>query len=309
MLPWTDRTGRFSSLKCTAFIATLAPVTWIVIEATQGWLGPRPVMEAIHQSGLWAVRFLALTLAVTPFRYATHVSKLLSIRRILGLAVLAYATLHVALYVIDQKLALGHVAAEIVTRLYLTIGFVGFVGFCILGSTSTDRMIARLGVGRWSRLQQFVYPGAVIVSVHFFMQSKLDITQPTVMAGIFGLLLAFRVVHHRRRDLSAWDIGLLGAAAALATALGEAAWFSWSAGAPLLLVLGANLDFSFAVRPAWFVLGAASTLLAARLARPLLIGCPGDPKSRPRSSMMETDRDGQARRFTSTRNAAGRAPS
>lgn len=266
-LPWTDRTGRFSPLKCATFIGVLAPAAWIAIEAWLGWLGPRPVMEAIHQSGLWAVRFLALTLAVTPLRYASRVSNLVSIRRILGLAVLAYASLHLGLYAVDQKLALGHIAAEIVSRLYLAIGLIGFSGFCILGATSTDGMIARLGARRWSRLHQFVYPGAAIATVHFFMQSKLDVAQPILMAGIFALLLGFRVAQHQLGDLSAGQVALLGASAALATAFGEAAWYACSTGAPILLVLGANLDFSYAVRPAWLVLGSATVLVVARLMR------------------------------------------
>ena len=70
MLPWTDRTGRFAPLKCAAFAGVLVPAAWIVIEASFGWLGERPIMEAIHQSGLWAVRLLAVTLAVTPLRLA-----------------------------------------------------------------------------------------------------------------------------------------------------------------------------------------------------------------------------------------------
>lgn len=267
MLPWTDRTGRFSLLKCVTFVAVLAPAAWIAIEAAQGWLGPRPVMEAIHQSGLWAIRFLALTLAVTPLRLASRVAALASVRRILGLAVLAYAVLHFGLYIVDQKLDLGRVATEIASRIYLAIGFVGFCGFLVLGATSTDRMIARLGARRWSRLHRFVYPGAVIATVHFFMQSKLDVSQPILMAGIFGLLLGFRVAHDRYGDLSAGAVALVGAAATIATAAGEAAWFAVTTGAPIVLVLGANLDFSYMVRPAWYVLGAASVLVAARLMR------------------------------------------
>ncbi len=274
MLPWTDRTGRFSWLKAATFFGVLAPAAWIAIEASQGWLGPRPVTEAIHQSGLWAVRFLALTLAVSPLRAVSRLSGLLAIRRTLGLAALAYASLHLCLYVVDQKLALGHVAVEIVSRVYLAIGFVAFCGFCVLGATSTDRMIARLGARRWSRLHQFVYLAAAIATVHFFMQSKLDVTQPIMMAGIFALLLGFRVAQHRLGDLSVTRVVLVGAAATLATAFGEAAWYALSAGAPILLVLAANLDFSYAVRPAWFVLGAGTVLVAARLLRRAPSGAP-----------------------------------
>ncbi len=100
MLPWTDRTGRFAPLKCAAFAGVLMPALWIVIEARFGWLGERPITEAIHQSGLWAVRLLAMTLAVTPARLALRWPKLISIRRILGVSVMAYALLHVALYML-----------------------------------------------------------------------------------------------------------------------------------------------------------------------------------------------------------------
>jgi sulfoxide reductase heme-binding subunit YedZ len=267
MLPWTDRAGRFSVLKCATFIFVLAPAAWIALQASQDWLGPRPIMEALHQSGLWAVRFLALTLAVTPLRQASRISRILSVRRMLGVAVFAYAALHLCLYIADQKFALAHVVAEIGSRIYLAIGFVAFCGLCVLGVTSTDRTIAWLGARNWARLHRCVYPAAVIATVHFFMQSKLDVAQPMIIAGIFGLLLGFRAVQHRYGDLSAAQVALVGAGTALATAMIEAMWFAWSAGAPILLVLGANLDFSYAVRPAWFVLGAAMVLVIARLAR------------------------------------------
>jgi sulfoxide reductase heme-binding subunit YedZ len=272
MLPWTDRSGNLAPLKLITFVGVLAPALWLAVEAAQGSLGPRPVTQAIHQSGLWAVRFLALTLAVTPLRSALRLSKLISIRRILGVSVLAYLVLHVALYVLDQKFRLAHVAAEIASRIYLTIGFVGFLGFLVLGLTSTDRMIARLGSQRWTRIHQFIYLGAVIATVHFFMQSKLDVTEPIMMAGIFALLFGFRLLQRFLGDLSAWHVALLGIAAASLTALGEALWYQLSTGAPLGLVLAANLDFSFAVRPCWYVLAAGFALWLARLARPLASG-------------------------------------
>lgn len=280
MLPWTDRSGHFAPLKCVTFAAVLLPAVWLAVEAAQGWLGPRPFTEAIHQSGLWAIRLLALTLAVTPLRSALRYSKLISIRRILGVSVFAYAALHVALYVADQKFALGHVASEIVSRIYLTIGFIAFCGFCLLAMTSTDGMIARLGAQRWLRLQQFVYAGAIISTIHFFMQSKLDITQPVIMAGIFALLLAFRVLQRQHGERASWHIALLGLAIAGLTALSEAAWFAYSMQAPLLLVLAANFDFSFGLRPCWFVLSAGMVLWLARLARPLIGEAPNIPRSR-----------------------------
>jgi sulfoxide reductase heme-binding subunit YedZ len=281
--PWTDRAGRFSPLKCFAFLCVLAPAGWIGLEAWQGWLGSRPTMEAIHQSGLWAVRLLAITMAATPLRSALRWSKLISIRRILGVATLAYAALHLSLYILLQHFDLAHVASEIVSRIYLAIGFVAFCGLCSLGATSTDGMIARLGTQRWTRLQQLAYPIVVLATVHFFMQSKLDVSEPILMAGVFSLLFAYRIAQRLLGDLSPGVIASLAALMALATALGEGLWYAFSIGAPLTLVLAANLDFSYAVRPCWFVLGAGAILLAARLLRPTLAPVAGP---RPRASAL-----------------------
>ncbi len=143
--PWNDRTGRFSLLRFSVFVALVAPLLWILVQAFAHWLGPRPTTEAIHQTGLWAVRFLAVTLAITPLRNATRFARLAAIRRMVGLAVLFYALLHLSLYGFDQHGNLPHIASEILRRIYLTIGFVALCGLLALGITSTDGMIRRLG--------------------------------------------------------------------------------------------------------------------------------------------------------------------
>ena len=257
-------------------------------QARSGWLGERPVTEAIHQSGLWAVRLLAVTLAVTPLRLASRWPKLISIRRILGVSVLAYVGLHLALYILNQHFDLPHVASEILSRIYLAIGFIAFCGLCALGATSTDGMIARLGAARWARLHRFVYAITVLAAVHFFMQSKLDMTQPVIMAGIFSLLLAHRIAFSRGGDLSPLQSARLALAVAFATAFGEALCYAVSYDAPLIQVLAANLDFSYAARPCWYVLGAGLILFMARLARPWMASgkassLPSLRRSRPRS--------------------------
>ncbi|HUB64974.1 MAG TPA: protein-methionine-sulfoxide reductase heme-binding subunit MsrQ [Methylocella sp.] len=272
MLPWTDRTGRFAPLKCAALAVVLVPALWIPIEARWGWLGERPVVEAIHQSGLWAIRLLAATLAVTPLKLALRWPKLIAVRRILGVSVLAYALLHLSLYIMNQHFDLAHVASEIILRIYLTIGFMAFCGLFLLGVTSTDGMIAWLGAARWLRLHRLVYAITILATVHFFMQSKLDITQPIIMAGVFSLLLGYRIARRRLGDLSPSQTGGLALAVALATALGEAVCYAFSYNAPLIQVLAANLDFSYAVRPFWFVLGVGFILFIARLGRPWMAG-------------------------------------
>ena len=267
--PWLDRAGRLSLLKLVTFVGLFLPGLWIALEWQQGWLGPKPVTEAIHGTGQWAVRFLLLSLAVTPLRRVALWNRLILIRRMLGLAVLAYLVIHFTLYVIDLRFDLARVASEIALRIYLTIGFVALDGFCVLGATSTDAMIRRLGPQRWNALHRIVYVLAILGLLHFFMQAKLDVTQPTLMAGLFILVMGQRL-------LTRWRIGDHWAAllalvpiAGLLTALLEAGWYRVASGVPPMRVLEADLDFSDTLRPAWWVAIAGLGLVAVRLARPL----------------------------------------
>lgn len=275
MWPWLDRTGRFSALRAVTFALIVAPAFWLGTEAVMGWFGPRPVTEAIHQFGLWAIRLLALSLAITPFRAATRASKLIGVRRMIGVAAFAYAALHLSLYVLDQHFALLHVASEIALRIYLTIGFATLVILAALAATSTDGMIKRLGAERWKRLHKWVYAAAALGTIHFFMQSKLDVSEPIMMGGIFAFLLADRALMRFVRDPAPWALAVLAVGISLATALFEAGWYAFAKGAPFLSVLDANLDFSFTVRPAWFVLAAGLALVAARILRVWIGGTAG----------------------------------
>jgi methionine sulfoxide reductase heme-binding subunit len=285
--PWVDRTGRFSWLRLGVFLVLIAPAFWILVQAFGHMLGPRPVTSAIHQTGQWAVRFLAATLAVTPLRNATRFARLASIRRMLGLSVLCYAIVHLFLYGLDQHGNLPHIASEIVRRIYLTIGFVALCGLLALGITSTDGMIRRLGAQRWSQLHKIVYGIAILGAIHFFLQSKLDKTEPIIMAGIFALLFCERIARRLFGDLTVFGLAAVTAVAAAATAFGEAAWYSFKTGAPILMIVSANLDFSYTVRPAWFVVGAGLLLMLARLFRPLVAPRPGRIAQRLRAAAAE----------------------
>ncbi len=267
VLPWVDRAGKFSLFRLVVFAAVIAPALWLGWEAWHNLLGPRPFTEAIHQAGLAAVRLLAATLAITPLRYATRLNKLVSVRRMLGVAVFAYALLHFTLYICDQHGDLLRVGSEIALRIYLTIGFVTLCSLAALAATSTDAAIQRLGSENWNSLHKIVYAIAVLGTVHFFIQSKLEVTEAIIMGGIFALLLGERLARRFWRDLTALHLLSLAAAAALATACFEAAYYMFKTGAPWLMILSVNLDFSYVVRPAWYVFAIGLLLVAARLLR------------------------------------------
>jgi sulfoxide reductase heme-binding subunit YedZ len=254
-LPWTDRAGRLSPLKAFVFVCLFVPVLWLAVEAATVGLGPRPLTVAIHDTGDWAVRFLLLSLAVTPFRRIARFPKLILVRRMLGLAALGYALLHFTLYCFDQKWNVPLIASEIVLRLYLTIGFIALLGLITLGSTSFDAAIRWLG-GAWGRLHRIVYGIGILALIHYFMQTKADVYLATLMAGLFILLMLYRLAHGRGFDIA--SLPVLAACAALAgllTALAEITWYGTATGVPVVRVLIANLDFSFSIRPAWWVLG------------------------------------------------------
>ncbi|MBN9020909.1 MAG: sulfoxide reductase heme-binding subunit YedZ, partial [Rhizobiales bacterium] len=179
-LPWNDRAGRFAPLKATVLVLLFLPVLHLLYRTLTGDLGARPLTEAIHVLGDWTIYLLLFTLAITPARRLLDWPKLIQVRRMVGLAALFYIILHFGLYVVDSRLDLVFVAKEIVLRVYLLIGFVALLGLVALGATSTDGMIKRLGAIRWNRLHRLIYVITALALLHYFMQSKIDVTQPVL---------------------------------------------------------------------------------------------------------------------------------
>ncbi|MCX7304797.1 MAG: sulfoxide reductase heme-binding subunit YedZ [Hyphomicrobiales bacterium] len=277
MTPWTDRSGKFSPLKAAVLAGACLPALWLAWQAasgalaptgTVGPLGPRPVTEAIHETGDWAIRFLWISLAVTPLRRIANWPKLIMVRRMLGVTALCYALAHFTLYTVDLKFDLVRVASEIALRFYLTIGFVALIGLVALGSTSTDAAIRRLG-GNWGRLHKIVYAIGLLAAFHYFIQSKADVYEPTLMAGFFLLLMFYRLAHWRGFALtSPFVLAAIAIVAGLATVAIEYAWYALATGVPPGRVLAANLQFSFSIRPAWWVLAVGLAVAAVALVRP-----------------------------------------
>lgn len=268
MLPWTDRTGKISALKLAVFIGCFVPAVLLAQAAVTDALGAKPVMAAIHDSGDWAIRFLLLSLAITPLRRIAHWSRLILVRRMVGLAALAYGLLHLVLYAAEMAWDIPRVVSEIVLRIYLTIGFVALFGLILLGLTSTDAAIRKLGK-RWGLLHKAVYPIAVLSAVHFFLQSKIDVTEATLMAGFLFLLFSYRLANRWNFRLDSPLVLLaLAALGGLGTAAIEYAWYALATGVPPLRVLAANLEFGFTIRPAWWV--AFTGLAVALLSLPRL---------------------------------------
>lgn len=268
MTPLTDRAGRFSPLKTLTLAGLLAPAAYLVYRYWTHDLGALPVKEALLVCGLWTVRFLMVTLALTPAQRILNWPKLALVRRMTGLGAFSYGALHVTLYIANSKFDLAFVASEILQRVYLTIGFATLLGLSLLAATSTDRAVRKLGK-RWKQLHRIVYGIVALGLLHFFMQSKIDVSEATLMAGLFLTLMIYRVAIRRRMPFSAAVLALSAVAGGLATAIAEFAWYGLATGVNPWRIAEANLMLTYGLRPAVIVLVAGLGIAAYPLARSL----------------------------------------
>ncbi len=198
--------GRAKWLYPAIFALSLAPFLFIAFAIAsdffQGtrYLGSNPIKEAEHMSGKWALRFLALTLAVTPAIRLTRQGWLVRYRRTFGLFTFFYACVHLTIYsVLDVELSWGEMLEDVAKRLYITIGMTALVLMIPLAVTSTKGWIKRLGNTRWRALHRAIYVIAPLGLVHYWMSVKKDITEPAVFGLVFALLLGWRVWSARRK--------------------------------------------------------------------------------------------------------------
>src|SRR5580704_4255479 len=191
---WRDRRGRLSPLRVATLALLLFPLTKALLDAQAIAHGARPLNDMIHRAGFWALVFLGVTLAVTPFRRIARYGNLIDVRRMLGVGAFCYIAVHLVLFFADQSFDLGKVAHEISHRVYLIIGATAWLGLAVLAATSTDGKVRRLGGLRWRRLHQANYAVALLALIHYFQQTKADVTVPTFAAGLFAWLIGYRLL-------------------------------------------------------------------------------------------------------------------
>lgn len=188
-------------LKPIIFILSLLPLALLLWRLFTNNLGANPVEALTHETGNWTLRFLLITLTITPLRRLTKLNWLIKFRRMLGLFAFFYGCLHFATYfVFDLSLDLSGVMADIAKRPYITVGFLGFVLMIPLAVTSTRGMIRRLGK-YWQPLHRLIYVSAIAGVVHYWWLVKADVRVPMIYAGILAVLLAVRVGYWLKRRM------------------------------------------------------------------------------------------------------------
>ncbi|MFW5450918.1 MAG: sulfite oxidase heme-binding subunit YedZ [Methylophagaceae bacterium] len=181
-------------LKISVFISSLFPAFWLVYALFSNQLGANPIEALTRDTGLWALRFLWLTLLITPLQWSTGINMFVSIRRMLGLYVFFYALIHMLLYLwLDQFFDIDEIIKDIIKRPFITIGFFTFSSLLILATTSNNAMVKRLGGRRWKKLHRLTYFIAVAACVHFYMLVKQDKEEPLVYIGLLAILLGIRL--------------------------------------------------------------------------------------------------------------------
>ena len=189
-----------SPIKPLVFAAALGPLLYLALGAWQGSLGANPIETITRSTGIWTLRFLLITLAVTPLRWLTGWNAIMRLRRMLGLFAFAYGSLHLMTYVwLDQFFDWAAIAKDVVKRPFITAGVSAFAVLIPLAATSTAGMIRRLGGRAWRRLHRLAYVAAALGVVHYWWLVKLD-TRPPLRYGV--LLAALLLV---RLLVSAWE--------------------------------------------------------------------------------------------------------
>jgi sulfoxide reductase heme-binding subunit YedZ len=185
-------------LKTIAFLLALVPLGALAYRTYTNDLGVNPAETLQLETGGWALKFLVITLAITPVRRVTGWNRLIQYRRMLGLFSFFYACLHFLTYIVlDKYFAFGEMLADVIKRPFITAGFVAFVAMVPLALTSTKGWIRRLG-RRWQTLHRLIYVSGVAAAVHFVWKVKVAIGEPVYYAIAIAALLGFRVIWQLR---------------------------------------------------------------------------------------------------------------
>jgi len=266
---WRDKRGRLSWLRIATLALLLFPFAKALFDADVIIHGARPINDMIHRAGFWALVVLGTTLAVTPLRRIARYGNLIEVRRMLGVGCFCYIAVHLTLFAAEKGFDLGKVAHEITHRWYLIVGGTAWLGLATLAATSTDGMQRRLGGLRWRRLHRAVYGIALLALIHYFQQTKADVTVPVFAASLFGWLIAYRVLAwwQDTGELSTLSLFALSVTVSALTFAGEAIGIGIAFHVSPMRVLDVAFNLRAGIRPGWEILAVGLSVTALDFVR------------------------------------------
>ena len=185
-------------VKPVTFLLALTPFIWLLLKVFQNDLGPDPAQTLSIETGEWTLRFLLLTLAITPFTQVFKMIEIARLRRMIGLFTFFYGSIHFVSWI---AFILGFrwlaIVEELVERPYITVGFLAYVILFLLGITSTNYMVRKLG-RNWKRLHKFIYAASVLAIIHLLWILRTDITEAVIYGTVLAILLGYRVLRRLR---------------------------------------------------------------------------------------------------------------
>jgi sulfoxide reductase heme-binding subunit YedZ len=204
-------------LKPIVFVAALIPFALLLWRGFNGDLTADPLVEITNETGIWTLRFVVITLAITPIRRLTGWNPVIRFRRMLGLFACFYSMLHFLTYLVGDRFAsldfpdgfvawstfvnlMASIWQDVAKRPYITVGFIAFVSMIPLALTSTAGWIRRLGGRNWQRLHRLVYLTGIAGVVHYLWRVKADTLHPLIYGGIVAILLGYRLALSFKRS-------------------------------------------------------------------------------------------------------------
>ena len=204
-------------MKLFVFAAALVPFAHLIWRGYNGDLTADPLVEITNETGIWTLRFVVITLAITPLRRLSGWNSVIRLRRMLGLFAFFYAMLHFLTYVVGDRFAsldfpdgfvawstlvnlMASIWEDVAKRPYITVGFIAFVAMIPLAVTSTAGWIRRMGGRNWQRLHRLIYLTGICGVVHYLWRVKADTLHPLIYAALVTFLLGFRVAHSLKRS-------------------------------------------------------------------------------------------------------------
>jgi len=230
-----------------------APAIWMLYSAASGEYGPAPIGELTFWSGVWSMAILLLTLAITPGVTTFRWSRLIIVRRMIGVAALIYTLAHIVIYFALRFWDFSVIGYEMATSVSLIAATVSTIGLIALGATSVDAAIQRMGAKSWNQLHNLVYVITGLALIHFLIVPEMY-PQQYIACGMFFWLMMWRWMNHHRRGLHTWLLAALAVATCLFTAALEAGWGWVYYGYEPLGTLKNNFSLDLGVSPAWQVL-------------------------------------------------------